>query len=283
MSVFSNKKEIAEPRDTKFLAVTNPHERDSNIKFYNRSHKYDISKDNSSYTSVTTWCHSHFSRFNSTEVIRNIKNGKNWGPSNKYWGMSDNEIAELWKKTGSEAAKAGTKMHSSIETFMNKGTSVNTTQKDLKENYMQMEDTKEWKQFLSFIDDYPDLKPYRTEWMVYHEDLKIAGSIDMVYENPDGTLAIYDWKRSKEISKSNSFGKYSLNSILSDIYDTNFWHYSLQLNVYRYILESKYNKKVTSLNLVRLHPESSEYELLEVPFMDMYLLKLFEERKKLIK
>ena len=27
------------------------------------------------------------------------------------------------------------------------------------------------------------MTPYRTEWMVYHEELRLAGSIDMIFEN----------------------------------------------------------------------------------------------------
>jgi hypothetical protein len=40
------------------------------------------------------------------------------------------------------------------------------------------------------VKDTSHLKPYRTEWTIYDEELKIAGSIDMVYEKPNGTLAI---------------------------------------------------------------------------------------------
>ena len=65
----------------------------------------------------------------------------------------------------------------------------------------------EWQYFIEFIKENPHLKPYRTEWIIFNEDLKLAGSIDMVYENPDGSLKIYDWKRSKEISKINHFNK----------------------------------------------------------------------------
>ena len=43
------------------------------------------------------------------------------------------------------------------------------------------------------------MKPYRTEMMVFDEHVKIAGSIDMLFENKDKTLSIYDWKRSKKI------------------------------------------------------------------------------------
>ena len=41
--------------------------------------------------------------------------------------------------------------------------------------------------------------------MIWDKELKFAGSIDMVYENPDGSLMIYDWKRSKAIKKTDNF------------------------------------------------------------------------------
>ena len=50
-----------------------------------------------------------------------------------------------------------------------------------------------------------DKEPYRTEWMVWDDELKFAGSIDMIYRNPDGTLDIYDWKRSVGIKMDNQW------------------------------------------------------------------------------
>jgi ATP-dependent exoDNAse (exonuclease V) beta subunit len=135
---------------------------------------------------------------------------------------------------------------------------------------------------MNFISDFPKLKPYRTEWTIFDEDLKIAGSIDMVYENPDGTLSIYDWKRSKEISMINHFNKFANNKLICHMPDSNFWHYALQLNTYKAILERKYDKKVTDLFLVRLHPDTEEktYELIKLPDLSKEINELFEERKK---
>jgi hypothetical protein len=66
------------------------------------------------------------------------------------------------------------------------------------------------------------------------------------------------------------------------MHDSNFWHYSLQLNTYKAILERKYGKQVTYLCLVRLHPDNEEqtYELLEVPILTNEIASLFEEREK---
>lgn len=272
------------------LKNQNAHSRDGQIKFYARGHKYEITSDpNSRYTSVTTWNHKHFPKFDADAVIQNIFNSKSWGPDNKYWGQTAEQIKASWKSNGDAVAGAGTSLHERIEHFMNNDDlHPDYTHKELYEKYMDDNDTStvsevpEWNYFLQFVKDHPDLKPYRTEWMIYDEDLKLAGSIDMVYEYPDGTLGIYDWKRSKEISAVNNWNKYATNPLISFMPDTNFWHYSLQLNTYKTILERKYGKKVTNLCLVRLHPDNEEktYDLIPVSILARELTNLFEEREK---
>lgn len=265
------------------------HPRDKFIKFYNRGHKYEISCDpNSKYTSVTTWNHSHFPKFDPDAVIQNIFKSKAWGPDHKYWGMSANEIKKSWRSNGDAVAGAGTNLHERIENFMNdKRFTSDYSQKELyqiynSDNEGKVDEQVEWEYFLKFVKDHPELKPYRTEWMIFDEDLKLAGSIDMVYENPDGTLSIYDWKRSKDISKINTWNKFACNPLICHMPDSNFWHYALQLNTYKAILERKYEKTVTKLCLVRLHPDIEEktYELLDVPILTKEIQELFEERGK---
>jgi ATP-dependent exoDNAse (exonuclease V) beta subunit len=265
-----------------------PADRDSQIKFYARGHKYEIQCDpKSKYTSVTTWNHKHFPKFDADAVIQNIFNSKSWGPENKYWGQTAEQIKASWKSNGDAVAGAGTSLHERIENFMNdKRFDFDYTHKHLYEvykgDYKQADPQVEWEYFLQFVGDHPELKPYRTEWMIYDEDLKLAGSIDMVYENPDGTLSIYDWKRSKDISKVNNWNKFALNPLICHMPDTNFWHYALQLNTYKSILERKYGKTVTKLCLVRLHPDIQEqtYELIDVPILEKEISELFEEREK---
>jgi hypothetical protein len=63
--------------------------------------------------------------------------------------------------------------------------------------------------------------------------------------------------------------------------DAKFWHYSLQLNMYKTILEEKYGKTIDALYLVCLHPENinKTYELLKVPFLDKEIKDMFDYRK----
>lgn len=274
------------------LALANQHDRDANISFQEEGHKYTIHTDpGSKYTSVTTWNHTHFPHFNADLVIQKMMKGKKWNPQNKYWGMTPDQIKALWNANGAAVSGAGTDLHYNIECFMNDPVQPYPyVQKQLAQKYIlgqsELKDAptpaKEWQYFLDFLRDYPDLKPYRTEWTIYDEDLKLSGSIDMVYENPDGTLMIYDWKRSKDISRVNNFNEYAKTPCISHLPNSNFWHYSLQLNTYKAILERKYGKKVTDLYLVRLHPDAEEnsYELLRVPDLSESIKELFEARKQ---
>jgi len=252
-----------------YLAEQNPHERDKDISFEEGPHIYTVLGDRGGYTSVTTWNHRHFSEFNSDKIITNILNSKKWDtdPSYKYYKMTRDDINKMWDNNRDQAAQAGTKMHYDIECYYNKQDVVN--------------DSVEFQYFRKFTEDMSgDLKPYRTEWMVYYEELKLSGSIDMIFENPDGTLQIYDWKRCKEIQHETNFGKYATTPCISHLPDTNFWHYALQLNVYKTILEHKYGKKVTNLYLVCMHPDNpyQTYDRIEVPFLNSEISDLFNLR-----
>lgn len=263
------------------LALQNCHDNDKNIQFIEEGHKYIIYQNSDvKYTSVTTVIHSLFEKFDADLIISKMMNGKSWKKGHKYWDMTPQQIKDLWNKNASTVSSAGTQLHYDIECFMNNahlspGYShqqlfdlyTNSLAKcNVNENTLS---TKEWSYFINYLRELPDMVPYRTEWTIFHNNLKLAGTIDMVYEKKDGTLAIYDWKRCKDISKINNFNKFAILPSVCHLPDSNFWHYALQLNIYKRILEDKYDKVVSELCLVRLHPESKElnFELIPVPFM----------------
>ena len=265
------------------LNVRNAHPRDKNIKFEEEGHKYTILGE-SGHTSVTTWVHTHFPHFDADAIIDKMMSGKAWKTGHKYWGLTASQIKDLWNEKRDDACGAGTKLHYEIECFMNSNvlrfdyTHLELLQQHnilIKYDKRYLDFGIEWTYFLKFVADFPQLKPYRTEWTVYHEEFKLAGSIDMVYENPDGSLSIYDWKRSADIVKVNGWNKCALTKEIDWMPDSNFWHYALQLNAYKMILESKYDKIVKDLYLVRLHPDSSDYELIQVPDLKHDILPLF--------
>lgn len=234
------------------LSEKNAHERDVHIHFEENGHKYSI-KGDTTFTSVTTWLKKFFRPFNGDIIIDRMMASPKW-PANKYYGMTKQEIKNLWRQNGDEAARLGTAMHKSIEDYYN-GQPIQY-------------DSFEMKCFEEFVMDHP-LTPYRTEWTVYDEELKLCGSIDMLFINDDGSLSIYDWKRCKAMELESDYNKHALPPIQT-IPDTNYWHYTIQLNAYKHILERNYGFKVKELVLIAIHPELDKtYQKFVVPFMDM--------------
>lgn len=254
-----------------YLENLNKHNLDNNISLNEKTHTYNV-KGNTKYTSVTKWVHSHFERFNPDKVIDTMMSSDKW-PENKYYGKTKEEIKKQWKESGIEAAKQGTKLHYDIECYYNQE----------KINKHSENTSIEYDYFKNFANDNNNLVPWRTEMKVYNEELELAGSIDMLFKNNDGTYTIYDWKRCKEISKTAFKNKCSRTKCINHIPDSNFWHYSLQLNVYKRILELGYDMKISEMYLVCLHPEKENYEKIKVPYLPEELDNLFKLRLSKIK
>ena len=91
----------------------------------------------------------------------------------------------------------------------------------------------------------------------------------MVYKKQNGELFIFDWKRTTKlvndigtIIKSDfEYGYDELDNLSNNSYNK----YCLQQNLYRYILEDNYGKKVSSMNILILHPRYHTYFHLQVP------------------
>jgi hypothetical protein len=62
--------------------------------------------------------------------------------------------------------------------------------------------------------------------------------------------------------------------------DTNYWHYSMQLNVYRMILKQKYNIDVDELALVILHPNNPNWRVIKINIMEEEVAAMLECRKR---
>ena len=259
-----------------YLKNVNKHKRDSNINFYEPTHTYTILNDkNSKYTSVTTFIHTLFDKFDADKIIQNMMKSKNWKIGHKYFGLTPLEIKNGWEVNRNNAANMGTQLHYLIECFMNLGQFIEPHNSNPEFNLGNLLDfynnnikcldkckkeqfivDKEFQYFLQFSAKFPNLIPFRTEWTIYDEDSKFSGSIDMIFKDENGKFHIYDWKRSKEIVKTKSWLTFSNNEKIGHIPDTNYWHYSLQLNTYKYILQKKYNINIETMYLVCLHPDN---------------------------
>lgn len=217
------------------------------MQFDEATHTYTV--DGKPYQSVTQWVQTHFKPFDADEVIQKMMASHKW-PHSKYHGMEPSAIKALWNENGEQQAALGTAMHADIEKFYDDPDSVQNN-------------SKEWQQFLQFAKDHRHLAPLNKEWRVWDRVVPIAGTIDMVFAHPDGTVSIYDWKRSKEFKHQNPWQK-AITPELSYLPDCNISHYRLQLTLYKAIVERNYNLKVRDMYLVRFHPNASGYEKFKV-------------------
>lgn len=251
------------------LSQKYPHERDSRISFDEPTHTYKIDGSSEGVISVTTLIHHHFPQFNADEVLKKMRNSRN-GLADKYKGLSDDQIKSQWSESGKEASGKGTKMHKSIELFYNDDF-----------DYIYEDQPTEFMYFIAFHETVKHrLTPYRTEWSIFRGDIKLAGQLDMLYSinGQEGKYALYDWKRSKEIKLENKFEK-GLGK-LSHLDNCNYNHYSIQLNVYKRILETLYGLSIVEMVLVILHPDNKSFQLFEVKEMKNEIDYIINERKK---
>ena len=228
------------------LSSKNHYERDERIQFSDSDHTYLIDKKNKA-VSVTKLIGRYFPKFDK-EFWANKESIKT--------GKPKNEILKKWDDLGKKARDLGTELHEQIENFYNS-----------KEYIRSKELDKFFKFHKNHIQD--KYKPHRTEWRIFDEDKNLAGTVDMVYEKENGELFIFDWKRSKKIinsdgsiEKNNPFEN-GLNG-LSHLPSSDYVKYCLQQNIYKNILESKYDKKVSSMNLLILHPHLENYHIIQV-------------------
>jgi hypothetical protein len=147
-----------------------------------------------------------------------------------------------------------------------------------------VKETPEWRYFENFWDEVSgDLVPYRSEWEVWSEEYKLAGSIDMIfYRKSDDSYVIYDWKRSKEIKTDSPFGEMGYGP-LSHIPNLNYWNYTIQLNVYRWFLETYYGLKISDMYIVIFHPSNMNYKRFRLNRLDDEVKGMLEARLRAVK
>jgi hypothetical protein len=190
------------------------------------------------------------------------------------------ESLTKWKRIGCLACEVGTFLHEQTEHFFQEGFFDTDYTFCFQDKEEQISIEREKQHFLCFVEDYK-IQPYRQEWPVYDTGLNIAGTIDMICKEADGTFTIYDWKRSGKVVNLygqpivEAFGgKMSLNGI--NLPDTAFYHYCLQQNLYRYMLETHYGIRVRGMNLVVLCPDYPTYYVAQVPRMEEVVAQVID-------
>lgn len=240
--------------------------RDNYIQFFPKEHVY-MYDGREQFTPVSSVISCFFEPFDAFSLSDREANKRH---------VSQGQVLEEWDAKGACSREVGTFMHQQIENYYNGGEYqqevVFTYRGKYVQDWQHIKLEHEYKQFDAFLRNH-DFKPFRTEWTIYDEQLKIAGTIDMIHKHGD-LFDIYDWKRSAKVVddnespiKKNGYGKKGLGE-LNKIEDTSYWRYCIQQNMYRYILEQNYGIKVRKMYLVVFCKDRDRYSELEVPKMD---------------
>ena len=231
------------------LKKKNPHVRDSRLSYNEHTHTYSTDTCHN-FRNVTTVSKKPFKGFNANKVAMRCSQSRN----PKYIGKSATTIKKGWEN----ARKNGTLLHHAIELGLNDG-------------YATVDESieSEFDFFISWMNNKENVgwEPYRTEWRIFDEELKVAGTLDALFVDSEGKFHLCDWKRCKAIHKHAYKNSRSVVEGFTHLIDCNFNHYAIQLNIYKYILERCYGVKVSTMRIVNLHPAFKNYQEFLVPEM----------------
>lgn len=256
-------------KNTSILEQQNAHEYDRLIEPDNACGNYHVQVI---MESIANLIRSYCKQFNADEAITSMIQSPSYGSNSKYFTMTSEGIKAQWEKTGQEAMALSDDMHKAIFLFYNN---------DIE--FEQVKSIEITRNFINFHDEIifkNKFKPYRSYWHIFDAESRIATTIPMVFRsNPlnSDQLIMVDFRRVKELKISNSRGIYMFKP-LEYLPDTNFIHYSLELNLGRYILEKNYGKIVDKMYVVLLHPELKTYGLKEITRMDKEVQEMLVSR-----
>ena len=214
------------------------------IKFDEKTHTYKA--ENKKLISVTTYLNQFKKPFDADKIATNYPEKNN---------LIKKDVLEKCKNEADISKERGNIIHDAIELFLTKHqTTVNTSkyveQKELENIY---------KYLLELLKEY---KVVDCEKIIGSSELGIAGTFDCLMQNrKTGNLCLIDWKTNKEIKTENQWQ--NLLYPLYDLEDCDFNIYSLQLSIYKYIIEkfNLYSNNIEELKIVHIKNGIHEMEV----------------------
>lgn len=197
-----------------------------------------------------------------TQFISQFKNEYDSDYWSKKIALRENktqeEILKQWSDKAKKSCEIGTAIHKIFEDYINNKFSVLDNEIVIDFIDLDIEYLTEFypksKVAIQFIKDFfitKRLIPVYTEYIVYNDYL--AGQVDLICKDINDNYFILDFKTNNKI-ETNHYNKY-LKGVLKDIPDSTFYHYSLQLSIYKQM----FDKKVNGLYLVHITPEKYNF------------------------
>jgi len=241
------------------LAGDNPFPREDRVKFDEESHTYTI--DGIMVPrSVTGLLSIYTNQFDPERAVNIMQNSPGWESKcedlrQQGIGVHEEDFVHRWERFAEISRIRGHLLHFQCECLAN---SIPVPEPH----------SPEFQQAIKNFDVLLALgmTPYRTEVSIFHVGLRCGGQPDLLCKDADERLVIVDWKRTIKISMDNKYTpmKYPLNSLP----DCSYFRYALQVNLYRFILESEYSMSVGRMFIAVCHPDAYVPRLIEVPPLD---------------
>ena len=201
------------------------------------------------YRSVTSWVGSFFPKFDAAAQSAKVAANK---------GVSQESVLAGWEAKKNSACRLGTRVHEVCEDVL-----LNRPIRNRPENEHEIKLMKnawdkatEIRKFAKKVD---------VEKILFDPSFALAGTADGIVTMPDGSVSIIDWKTNdKAISMNDRGFGFGLPPITS-FPDTDYWHYTLQLNTYQYLLEKGgYFPPRTKFHRFLFHITESGTELIQL-------------------
>lgn len=172
--------------------------------------------------------------------------------SAKKEGVSQQTIIERWDAKGKISLEKGTIVHNAAEMII-KGQDIDITGLP--------NEVKAAKTFWDDLKRKYNATTLKTEWIVGDTKAKVAGRIDALIQleyNGKLVTSLLDWKTGT-IKLDNKYDK--MKSPFNGLEDCSLNHYSIQLSLYRLIIERNLNIKLSHSILINL-PESGSAKII---------------------
>ena len=217
------------------------HEAFGNFLFFEQGHFYvDIKNPEQKYLSVTSFIpffHEKFdANFQAPKTAKKLK-------------MTTQQVLKMWDDKREFSCEHGSKFHSYIEGRISR-------------KVFDYHVPKLVEQVESFIID-QTLIPVASEFVLASEEHGLAGSIDQLYMDYSCVLDVYDWKTNEDLLKP-AYKNKKMFYPFNNIPDNKIGHYTVQLNIYQYLLMLK-GFKVNNRKVVWFYENNMNYEIIEIP------------------
>jgi len=244
----------------------------NNVKFYNEPHKYYV--NGKELISVTTLIHQYQRDFEE-DYWSDIKA--------KEFSLEQYEIIRAWRFINKKGTMKGSFIHDYLENlFLNK--KYEYPEEKILNEFGFDPIKKEYDITKQHADKFYKevnraLIPIRPEYVVFDRETLVAGMVDMLFYNKKSKqYEIWDWKTNKEFTDAEP--ERQLLHELFTLDDCDLEIYSLQLELYKQIIERNLPIKLGQSHIVWFSHNNDDYKVIKTKNRKYYVNLLLEKRKK---